>query len=383
MDLSYIINQLGEDRENYYQAISPPVIQSSNFAFKNVADMRTQLADEINFTLYTRGNNPTTDILRKKIAALEQGEDALILSSGSSAVSIAIAANVNAGDHVVCVENPYTWTKKLLNDILPRFNVTTTYVDGTDTTNFINAIQPNTKIIYLESPNSFTFELQDIEAIASLAREKNLLTIVDNSYATPLNQQPITLGVDIVVHTITKYLNGHSDVVAGVIVGKKDMIRKIFDNEFMTFGPKLSPWDAWLVLRGLRTLEIRMERVSKSAEKVIEFLNNHPLVERVFFPFSKSSAQYELARKQLKNAVGLLTIKLKVDNVSEVETFCNHLHRFQLAVSWGGHESLVFPACAAMKSREHGFNLVRVSIGLEDPEVLIKDLNQALSFVKK
>jgi len=383
MDLSYIINQLGEDRENYYQAISPPVIQSSNFAFKNVADMRTQLADEFNFTLYTRGNNPTTDILRKKIAALEQGEDALILSSGSSAVSIAIAANVNAGDHVVCVENPYTWTKKFLNDILPRFNVVTTYVDGTDTRNFINAIQPNTKIIYLESPNSFTFELQDIEAIASMAREKNLLTIVDNSYATPLNQQPITLGVDIVVHTITKYLNGHSDVVAGVIVGKKDMIRKIFDNEFMTFGPKLSPWDAWLVLRGLRTLEIRMERVSKSVEKVVEFLNNHPLVERVFFPFSKSSAQYELARKQLKNAVGLLTIKLKVDNVSEVETFCNHLHRFQLAVSWGGHESLVFPACAAMKSREHGFNLVRISIGLEDPEVLIKDLKQALSFVKK
>ncbi len=378
MDLSYIINQLGEDRENYYDAISPPIIQTSNFAFKNVADMRNQLADEFNYTLYTRGNNPTTDILRKKIAALEQGEDALILSSGSSAVSCAVAANVNAGDHIVCVDNPYTWTKKLLNDILPRFNVSTTYVDGTETTNFINAIQSNTKIIYLESPNSFTFELQDIEVIASLAKERNILTIIDNSYSTPLYQQPLTLGVDIVVQTITKYLNGHSDVVAGVIVSKKDMIRKIFDNEFMTFGPKLSPWDAWLVLRGLRTLEIRMKRVSESAEKVKEFLERHPLVEEVYSPFSESSEQYELAKKQMKNSSSLLTIKLKVEAINEVEAFCNQLKRFLLAVSWGGHESLVFPACAAMKQREHGFNLVRLYIGLEDPQVLIEDLKQSL-----
>lgn len=383
MDLSYIINQLGEDRENYYEAISPPVIQSSNFAFKNVADMRNQLADEFNYTLYSRGNNPTTNILRKKIAALEQGEDALILSSGSSAVSCAITANVNAGDHIVCVDNPYTWTKKLLNDILPRFNVVTTYVDGTDTRNFINAIQPNTKIIYLESPNSFTFELQDIEAIASLSKKRKILTIVDNSYATPLNQQPITMGADMVVHSVSKYLNGHSDVVAGVIVGKKNMIRKIFDNEFMTFGPNLSPWDAWLVLRGLRTLEIRMERVSESAEKIVEFLKNHSLIENVYYPLAGTNTQYKLARKQLKNSAGMFTIKLKVENVNAVETFCNHLKRFQLAVSWGGHESLVFPACAAMKSREHGFDLVRVSIGLEDPEILIEDLRQALSFVKK
>jgi len=378
MDLSYIINQLGEDRENYYEAISPPIIQTSNFAFKNVADMRNQLADEFNYNLYTRGNNPTTNILRKKIAALEQGEDALILSSGSSAVSCAITANVNANDHIVCVNNPYTWTKKLLNDILPRFDVTTTYVDGTETSNFINAIQQNTKIIYMESPNSFTFELQDIEAIASIAKERNILTIIDNSYSTPLYQQPLTLGVDIVVHTITKYLNGHSDVVAGVIVGKKNMIRKIFDNEFMTFGPKLSPWDAWLVLRGLRTLEIRMKRVSESAEKVKEFLERHPLVEEVYSPFSESNAQYELAKKQMKNSSSLLTIKLKVEAINEVEAFCNQLKRFLLAVSWGGHESLVFPACAAMKQREHGFNLVRLYIGLEDPEVLIEDLRQSL-----
>ena len=384
-ELSQIINQLGEDREQYFNAISPPVIQTSNFAFDNVGSMRDQLLHEFDHTLYTRGNNPTTNILRKKIAALEGTEDSLILSSGSAAVSCAIMANVASGDHVVCVNNPYTWTKKLLNDILPRFGVSTTYIDGTILENFKEAIKPSTKIIYLESPNSFTFELQDLVAVSQLARDNGILTIIDNSYSSPLFQKPHSLGVDLIVHSATKYLAGHSDVVAGAICGSRGMIEKIFHNEFMTLGTKLSPWDSWLMIRGLRTLEIRMKRVEESTEKIIEFLDGRDEIERIFFPFHHSNPQLDLAKKQMTGCGGMFTIALKTRDIDKVEIFCNSLQHFLLAVSWGGYESLVFPATAASEkgsdANKAAVNLLRFYIGLEDPKILISDITQALDRV--
>lgn len=221
MDLSYIINELGEDRESYFGAVAPPIIQTSNFAFKNVALLREAMMDEFGVNLYSRGNNPTVTILRKKLAALDHAEDALVLSSGVAAVFLAVFANVKQGDHIVSVAKPYSWTDKLFKNLLPRLGVTTTFVDGTRIENFEQAIQPNTKIIFLESPNSFTFELQDLEAVAQLAKSKQLLTIIDNSYCSPLYQRPIDFGIDISIQTATKYLGGHSDVIAGVIAGKK------------------------------------------------------------------------------------------------------------------------------------------------------------------
>ena len=182
MDLSHIFNELGEDRESYFGAVAPPIIQTSNFAFKNVAQLREAMRDEFAVDLYSRGNNPTVSILRKKIAALDHAEDALVLSSGVAAVFLAVFANVKQGDHIVSVAKPYSWTDKLFNVLLPRFGVTATMIDGTNIENFERAIQPNTKIIFLESPNSFTFELQDLEAVARLAKSKQLLTIIDNSY---------------------------------------------------------------------------------------------------------------------------------------------------------------------------------------------------------
>ncbi|MEK7432878.1 MAG: PLP-dependent aspartate aminotransferase family protein, partial [Cyanobacteriota bacterium] len=285
MDYSYIINQLGENRENYFNSIAPPIIQTSNFAFDSVEKMREGFSNEINNYCYTRGKNPTTEILEKKMAALEESEDALIVSSGVSAISLSIISNLKAGDHIVCVKDPYSWTNKLLNKLLARFNITVSMVDGTDPKNYEKEITENTKIFYMETPNSFTFELQDIEEICKIAKKNNIITIVDNSYSSFLNQKPIKLGADIVIYSASKYIGGHSDVVAGIICSSKKMIEQIFYNKYMNFGNIISPNDSWLLIRGLRTLEMRLERVSKTALKVIEFLKNHEKVEKIIYPF--------------------------------------------------------------------------------------------------
>lgn len=386
MDLSYILNELGEERENYFNAIAPPIVQTSNFTFADVATMRADLAYEYERHFYTRGNNPTVEILRKKLAALEGAEDALVVSSGSTAASMAIVANVSQGDHVVSVAKPYTWTNRLLTNLLPRFGVTTTFVDGTDAANFEQVIQPNTKLIVLESPNSFTFELQDLVAVTEIAKRHNIVTMIDNSYCTPLYQQPIKLGVDIVIHSASKYLGGHSDLVAGVICGTNAMMKKIFYSEYMTFGGIISPQNAWLMIRGLRTLPLRLERSNQSAADVVAFLEKHPKVRHVYYPFSESHPQYELAKRQMTGCGGLFTISLNTDRIEAVDAFANGLKRFLLGVSWGGHESLVFPASVVYATGQAepgdtGFNKIRLYIGLEDPTALIADLEQALALV--
>jgi len=384
MDLSYIINHLGEERDQYFNAVSPPIIQSSNFASKTVADMRHTLQNEFEEPFYTRGYNPTVGILRKKLAALEGADDALVTSSGSAACAIAVMGNLKAGDHAICVNKPYSWTNKLFNNILAGYGVETTMIDGTDPENFARAIKPNTKLIFLESPNSLTFELQDLEAVAAIAKKHSIVTVIDNSYCTPLYQQPIKMGIDITVHSATKYLNGHSDVVAGVLCGSKEMINRLFASELMTYGSIISPNDAWLMIRGLRTLPLRLERSNETTTKVVEYLENHPKVKQLYFPFSKSFPQYELAKKQMQGCGGLFSIVLNVENMEQVETFCNSLQRFLMACSWGGHESLIFPSCSLLTSQCYNhpyikWNMIRFYVGLEDAEVLIADLEDAFA----
>lgn len=383
MDWSYIINQLGEDRENYFNAIAPPLMQTSNFAFTDVASFREALADEYKGKLYSRGHNPTIDILRKKLAALDGAEDALVFGSGVAAIFSAVFSNISQGDHIVSVAKPYSWTIKLFENLLPKFGVTTTFIDGTKVKNFANAIRPNTAILFLESPNTFTFELQDIKAIAQLAKSKNIVTIIDNSYCSPYYQQPIPMGIDISVQSATKYIGGHSDVVAGVMTGSTEMIKKIFNAEFLNIGGNISPMNAWLLLRGLRTLQVRLDKIEGSTKQIIAFLEKHPKVDKIYYPFHSSFPQYELAKSQMKGAGGLFSILLKAEGVEEIEEFCNKLNSFFIAVSWGGHESLVFPAIAAISREEFDKNnedhrLIRLYIGLEEPDYLIADLKQAL-----
>lgn len=383
MEISDIINQLGEDREHYFNSVAPPIMQSSNFCFPSVEVMRANISSEFDVPFYTRGNNPTVKILRTKLAALEHADDALITSSGCAAITASVISNVSSGGHVICVNNCYSWTHTLLSVILARFGVSATFIDGCDIENFRKALRPETQLIYLESPTSFLFELQDIQAVTALAREHSIVTVIDNSYATPLSQNPIRLGADIVIHSASKYIGGHSDLVAGVICSNTAMIKKIFATEYMTFGGIISPENAWLMLRGLRTLPLRMEVASATAQKITSYLENHPKIEKVYHPFSTSHPQYELAVKQMKRASSLFSVLLKTNEIQKVDHFCNSLKRFLIACSWGGHESLVYPASVLYSSNNNNktslpFNLVRIYAGLEDPQLLIDDLDKSL-----
>src|SRR5215213_3671385 len=269
MDLSYIINELAEERENYFNATAPPIMQTSNFVFKKVDDLRKAFEDEMAGYLYSRGLNPTVEILRKKLAALDGAEDCLVFGSGAAAIFAGVFANVKAGDHIVSVRGPYTWAQRMFDVILPRFGVTTTYVDGRETKNFERALQPNTTFIYLESPNSWNYELQDIRAIARLAKLKGIVTMIDNSYCTPLFQQPIEMGIDLSMQTATKYISGHSDTLGGVLSGSHAAMKKIFDSEYLNVGSGIQPFNAWMLIRGLRTLPARIERITRTTYDVV------------------------------------------------------------------------------------------------------------------
>ena len=386
MDLSYILNELGEERAHYFNAISPPIMQTSNFAFSRVADLRKAFEDEMGGYLYSRGLNPTVDILRKKLAALDGAEDCLVFNSGAAAIFAGVLANVKSGDHIVSVRQPYTWAQKMFDVVLPRFGVSTTYVDGREVVNFEKAIQPNTSFIYLESPNSWDYALQDLKAIAGMAKPKGITTMIDNSYCTPLYQRPIELGIDISMQTATKYISGHSDTLGGVLTGSQDRMKKIFDSEYLNIGSGIQPFNAWLLIRGLRTLPARLDRISKTTEEVVAFLKHHQKVQQVIFPFDDSFEQYHLAREQMSGSCGLFTFSLKNGTYASITKFCESLQHIMMAVSWGGHESLILPKCAGLDAsqfdagnKEHQY--IRMYAGLEDASYIISDLNQALNAI--
>ncbi len=345
--------------------------------------MRDALAYEMDIPFYSRGNNPTVSILGKKLAAMAGSEEALVFASGSAAIAAAVMANLKQGDHVVCVQKPYSWTGKLLSKLLGRFGVTTTYIEGTTVEEWESSVQDNTRLFMLESPNSMTYELQDLAEVVKIAKAHEIITVLDNSYATPVNQPAISLGIDITTHSASKYLSGHSDVVAGVLCCSREMAEKIFEGEYMTLGGIISPQNAWLMIRGLRTLGIRLDRVAQSTPRIVSFLEQHPKIEKVIYPFSESFPQYALTQKQMLRPGGMFSILLKAPDIAGCERFVNALQRFLLACSWGGHESLIFPICTLYGSQNYSesplpWNFARIYIGLEEPEALIADLEQAL-----
>ena len=385
-NISYIINELAEERENYFNAIAPPIMQTSNFAFKKVADLRKAFEDEMGGYLYSRGLNPTTDILRKKLAALDGAEDCLVFGSGAAAIFAGVLANVKGGDHIVSVRSPYTWAQRMFDVILPRFGITTTYVDGRETKNFEEALKPYTTFIYLESPNSWTYEMQNLKEVVALAQRENIVTMIDNSYCTPLYQRPIELGIDLSMQTATKYISGHSDTLGGVLSGSHSMIKRIFDSEYLNVGSGISPFNAWLLIRGLRTLPARLEKITRTTNEVISFLKSHSKIDKIIFPFDELFPQYALAKEQMSGACGLFTFTLKNGTMESITNFCESLKHFFMAVSWGGHESLILPKCAGILPKdfdaaniEHQY--IRMYTGLEEPSYLIADLEQALAKV--
>jgi cystathionine beta-lyase/cystathionine gamma-synthase len=383
MDTSYIINELAEDREHYFNAIAPPIVQTSNFKFETVADLRKAFEDEMGGYVYSRGLNPTVDILRKKLAALDGAEDCLVFNNGAAAIYAAVLSNVKSGDHIISVNKPYSWAQKTFDLILTRFGITTTYIAGTDVGQFEEALQPTTSFIYLESPNSWNFAIQPIREVAAFAKKHGIITLIDNSYCTPLYQRPIEMGIDLTMQTATKYIGGHSDTLGGVLSGSHRLMKKIFDLDYLAIGSGIQPFNAWLLIRGLRTLPARLERITHTSREVLAFLKQHPRINKILFPLDESFPQYSLAKSQMQGACGLLTITLKNGTAESITRFCESLKHFSMAVSWGGHESLVIPKCAGIPpdqfdpaNEEHQY--IRIYTGLEDPQYLINDLAQAL-----
>ncbi|MCR4401493.1 MAG: aminotransferase class I/II-fold pyridoxal phosphate-dependent enzyme [Firmicutes bacterium] len=380
---------IGEEPGTYLNAVVPPLFQTSLFVYDSYEDLDEAFGNREHHFIYTREQNPTVELTASKIADLEGAEAGKLFGSGMAAISSTILSQVGSGDHIVCVKSAYGPAMSFLRGWLPRFGVTTTFVDGKDAAEFEAAIRPETKLIYLESPTSIIFELQDLRAVSAIAKEHGIVTAIDNSWATPVFQRPIEFGIDLVIHSASKYLGGHSDIVAGVVVGRKALVDKIAANERVLLGGILGPFEAWLLLRGLRTLDVRLRRHEQNAMKVAQFLAAHPKVARVNYPGLPSYPQRELAVSQMSGSSGLMSIVIDTDSEG-VRRFVNGLTLFGLGVSWGGFESLAWAPIISMAKEQPeavwkaaGVEpaLVRLAIGLEDADDLISDLDTALALV--
>ena len=371
---------LVHDERHSKGAVAPPIYQTSLFTFDSYQAMVDRFRGETDHAVYSRIDNPTVSVLLEKICQLEGGEKALAFSSGIAAISNAILGLVKAGDRVVCVKHCYPDTYRLLKLICARFGVTTDFVDGTDLLAIENALL-GAKLLFLESPTTLLFEEQDLSRIAALAKAADVITIIDNSWATPIFQQPLKCGIDLVVHSASKYISGHSDTVAGLLVGNGALIDKLVNETTPYLGAKLSAQEASLLLRGLRTLPLRLQRRQESALMIANRISDHPAVTAVHHP-GLSPAPYS----SLSGYGGLFSFE--VDNSINIPAFCNSLELFRLGVSWGGYESLVMPAEVSINQAgspsaaiDFGVSsrLIRLFVGLEDPEDLWQELHAALA----
>lgn len=365
--------------DRHHGSINIPVYQTSLFSFDTYEQFNQARVDEQENFVYSRGNNPTVRYLEDKLAQLEQGERAKCFASGMAAISAAIMSIVRQGDHVICTHQAYGPTRDFLGNYLQKFGVETTFVDGSLRSNWEDAVRPNTKLLYLESPTSMMFELQDIRGCTQLAQSIGAETILDNSWASPCFQNPITMGVGLVVHSITKYISGHSDCVGGVVIGSRKLMDPLMSREYMLFGGIMTPQTAALVIRGLRTLPLRMLRHQVSGLKVAEHISKQPYVSKMNYPGLASHPQYELARSQMSGFGGLFSFESH-EPLSLMRTWADRLQYFRIGASWGGFESLVNVNALNHHDPSAG-TLVRLYIGAEDPDELIRDLDAAWRLV--
>ncbi|MCL6610212.1 MAG: aminotransferase class I/II-fold pyridoxal phosphate-dependent enzyme [Peptococcaceae bacterium] len=383
---STICQHLGEEKGAFCDSVVPPLFETVNFYFKNFREAADYFAgSKTGRYYYTRVLNPTTEVLEKKLAALEGGEACKCFASGMGAIGAAIMGTARAGDHVVCVAAVYKNTHRILTEIAPRYNISTTFISGKSIDEFERAIRPETRIIYLESPSSSKYSLQDLGAVAGLAKSKGIITMIDNTCATPFNQNPLAFGIDLVIHSGSKYLNGHGDVLMGAVIGSKDLVGGIAGKEHYLMGNILPPFESWLVLRGLRSFPVRMEHFNRVGLEIAEFLEEHPAVARVYYPMLASHPQHHLALRQMRGAGSLLAVELK-GGPAKAARFIDSLRYFKIAASWGGYESLVwYPMIAKpdagpeyMDLHDVNPSMVRIFIGMEDIEDIKEDLDQAL-----
>ena len=375
----------GQDPDPSVGSVSVPIYETSTFVFKNAEQGAARFAGREEGYIYTRLGNPTVRALERNVAALENGDGARACSSGMAAINTAVISVVKRGDHVISTDCLYGGTVKLFLSILSKFGVEFTLVDSSNIANVEDAVKENTKLIYVETPANPTLKLTDIRAVAEIAKEHDIITMVDNTFMSPYFQRPLELGADVVVHSLTKYLSGHSDAVGGIIVGSTGFI-KTLDPTLKNTGATLGPFDAWLTLRGIKTLSLRMDRHNENALKVAKFLETHPKIGKVYYPGLESHPQHELAKKQMSGFGGVICFEVKGGLEAGVKLM-NSVRLCTLAVSLGAVETLIeHPASMthAIVPKEERLkagitdNMVRLSVGIEDVEDIIEDLRQAL-----
>lgn len=382
-----ILTHLGDTYDKYFGAVIPPIFMNSLHVKKNMEDLNSVERFSEDDFIYGRESNPTVQLVEKKIAALEHGTMALCFASGMAATTSAVLSVCGAGDHVICIRNIYGPNKKFLDDYCGnKFHLATTYVRGDDLDEIQAAVRSNTKLILFESPVSAVFTVCDIEGIVKLAKSKGIRTLIDNTYCTPLYQKPLDMGVDFVMHTASKYLGGHSDLIAGVLTSKDtEAMRKIACGERELFGGILGPMEGWLMMRGMRTLQVRLQAHQAAALQVAEYLEKSEKVRRVNYPGLKSHPQRALIEKQQTGSSGLLSFELDADFETTVK-FCNSIQVFQAGVSWGGFESLKcmpFYKSGEEEAAWHGSarNCIRLHVGLEGAESQLNALETALKSI--
>jgi len=376
----------GVDLDKKNGPLATPIYQTSTF---EVTDNDQQLRATSTDMFYTRYGNPTHTVAERAISELEGTDAALLFASGMNAITTTILSLLQSGDHIVAQRDIYGGVTKFLSQWLPKLGIETTLVDTTDYSQHERAITSKTKLLYLESPTNPTLRVVDLRKVTALARHHNLITLIDSTFATPINQRAAEFGIDLVMHSGTKYFSGHSDLICGIVAGRQDLIDKIHSTR-TTLGGCMDPHAAWLLLRGIKTLALRVQRQNDNALRVAQFLAGHPKVKHVHYPFLETHPQYALAQEQLRGGGGVLSFE--VDGTGEsARQLAESLHLFTLAPSLGGVDSLVsIPVLTshAMISSEQRQKMgitdemIRLSVGIENAEDLIGDLEQALSVLK-
>ena len=383
------LTHLGEDYSKFYGAVVPPVFMNSLHIFKSSEEFSSFAPFVEDRYMYGRVANPTVMIAEKKIARLENGIRAAIFSSGMAAATAAVMATCKAGSHVICIRNAYSPLRRFLDDFcVPSLNISVTYVTGQDLLEFEEAIKPETSLIILESPASIVFTVTDLRGVSNIAKKHGIKTYIDNSYCSPIFQKPLDLGIDISMHTLSKYLGGHSDIIGGVLISKDDVLmQKIMREMREWYGGIIGPMEAWLLIRSMRTLIVRLNQHQETAIEVAQFLENHPKIEKVNYTGLKSHPQAEIIAKQQTGHTGLMSFLLNAPPESAVR-FINALKLISVGVSWGGFESLALAPYQSATDEEleflslpQGRRLIRLYCGLEGPANIIADIKQALDNV--
>jgi len=379
LGLDTLIQHYGEE-EKVHGAVAPPIYQNSLFVFDSIDELGEAMSKTPSGPQhhYSRISNPSLDIVEQKLAMLEGTETCKVLGSGQAALTMAVMSCVKQGSHIVCVDTAYGPLMQLVGDYLARFGISHTFVDGSEVNEVVAAIRPETTAIYLESPSSLIFRLQDMGAIAQIAKERGISTICDNTYNTPLHMKPHDIGIDIVCHSATKYLGGHSDLTAGILCTSNERMEKIVRYEVNLLGSILHPFQAWLLNRSLRTLSLRLSRHEETGNAVASWLEARDEIERVNHIGLATYPQRDLYKRMMSGSGGLFSFEPKIQDPVKIKAFCDSLNIFQRGVSWGGFESLVVTMPVKPLGYDRQTWVVRLFCGLEDPKDLIADLKQGM-----